>query len=119
MKEKRQYMRYDVWEQDIYVNIIDKEGASHIGKIRDISRGGVSFYSYKDITIDDDEDEKIVTVSFKINGEKIVFETLIIRTQETYYGVLHAGMFTGIPSHLRRILFQLSKAQEAHELVLA
>lgn len=105
-KEKRIHTRYDLEEELIDIMIINHSNEMSIGKIRDISKSGISFYSNFDTL--KDFYKSVVDIMFVFKDKTYILETEILREENnSAYNKLHAGEFKGISSSIVSYLCEL------------
>jgi len=108
MSERRHYYRLNIEEFDLKLLVIPGDENLYVGKIRDISSGGISFYSDKDSFVINAE--KVIDIIFNVeddNGEKtFILKLEIIREENRGEKTLHAGRFIGVSNDLKDKLFQ-------------
>lgn len=113
---KRMFPRDDISSDGVKINVVTINDGIFTGRIKDLSRLGVSFYSFDNLKLDD---RKFVKVSFKLNDKIHTFDMEILRKNLTTNGIVYAGRFKGSGSLLYVLLKELVNKTEQKQLSFA
>ena len=116
MENKRLYERIDVSKDFIPVEITYNGKAFIVGMVKDISKIGLSFYSFEQAVIP--FMGKHVTVSFIYQGIPFHFEIEILRETKRNVGYLCAGKFIGVSCLVKSNILHLFALAEQEEYAL-
>lgn len=94
---RRIYDRLNIEKYKIPIDVIDAYNDPNLGNIKDISKGGICFYTNEKSVIN--KNNNIVDVIILKNGDFIAMEVEILREEKRKNGKTeHAGRFLGVPS---------------------
>lgn len=110
------HKRIDLFHEFIPVKITTNGEEYTIGVLNDISKAGISFYSYQEAILS--MFGRYVNVSFVYKNIPFNFELEILREAEGSMGYFEAGRFMGIPSVVIKQVRHLLMLAEVKELVL-
>lgn len=93
---KRNFERINLEKLNIPIDTINVENFPTKGILKDVSEGGISFYT-KTQTLINNWDNKIDVIMMQ-NKKYVVLEVEILREEKIKKGkTLHAGQFVGVP----------------------
>jgi len=99
---RRIFPRYDLMQVPLFIDIIDPYNDSLLGKVKDVSKGGISFYTNEDSIVS--EEDNVIEVLLYLEGACYSIEVEILREIPLSDGqTFHAGRFIGIPSEIKSV----------------
>lgn len=116
MKNKRMYERIDVSKDFIPVEITNNGKTFMVGMAKDISKIGLSFYSFEQAVLP--VMGKHISISFRYQGIPCEFELELLRETKRSIGYLCAGKFIGVSCSTQANILHLFTMAQAKELVL-
>lgn len=113
---RRIFPRYDLMQLPLFIDIIDTYNEPSLGKVRDISKGGISFYSTEDTLVS--KDNNVIDVLLFLDAKCYSIEVEILREISLEDGqTLHAGRFLGIPNEINNTFPNVLTENAERELV--
>lgn len=116
MNNKRMYERVDVSKDLIPVEITNNGRTFIVGMVKDISKIGLSFYSFDVAVLP--EMGKHISVSFVYRDTPFHFEVELLRETKRSVGYLCAGKFVGVSSLVKSNILHLLTLVAEEEFVL-